>query len=229
MERNLFRYGAVCGIAGTVLGFVFNAIHPRNLDYNHITLSTLQEVSASRIWVGDHLTLILAAVLSILGFAALSRSMTSPKGGALARLAFVAALVGGGVLLVTIALDGIATKTIADTWAASSGILKSEAFTAGAVVVASNIALLAISIILFFGITFALFGLAVAVDGAYPKGLGWIALLAGAASVIDGGWIAYKGLSANNVVLFVASTLLATLWVFVMFILLWKKGSQAAA
>jgi hypothetical protein len=59
-ERALFRLGAAATVSGSLLAFVFNAIHPRGFDFDRFVESFLRSAAnrrgAGRDWVGRDLT-----------------------------------------------------------------------------------------------------------------------------------------------------------------------------
>jgi hypothetical protein len=85
-------------------------------------------------------------------------------------------------------------------------------------------------IILFFGATFIVYGLAVALSGNFPKWLGWVAAVLGLVSLVVGFYQAYDGLSVTITnYAFAGSATLLTVWVLVMAILMGRKTMQAEA
>jgi hypothetical protein len=108
------------------------------------------------------------------------------RAGALARLGAAAAVAGITVGLILVTLDGIAAKQLAEAWATAP---PDERATALRLVLASetlNFALAALFNILFAGVTFILYGLAVAWSRQYPRWLGWVVVVAGIGSVAAG-------------------------------------------
>jgi hypothetical protein len=73
---------------------------------------------------------------------------------------------------VTVVLDGVAAKQLADRWAAAPEAEKVVALTAVSTNETLNLALAGLFNLSFAGVPFLLFGLAVAISGAYPRWLG---------------------------------------------------------
>lgn len=223
-ERSLMRIGAVSAVIGAIVFAVANMLHPRSPDIE-VTAEQVKTVAESGIWLTDHLAFVLGALLVLGGLVALQRSITSEPGAAWARLGYVSALVSSGVVAVLVGLDGIASKVVHDAWAAAPAAEKAAALRISEALEEVDIGVFSIYIIVFFGITFILYGLAVALSEVYPKWLGWAAVVLGIASFIVGIVQAYVGLSVVGTnYLFSGFASLLTVWVLVMGILMWRKA-----
>ena len=224
-ERALLRTGSVAAILGAILAIPVNILHPRGAEFGD-TSAHLQEIADSGIWVGVHIGIVVAVLLILGGLAAVYRSITEGWGAALARLGFASALVGTALTVVLIGgTDGIAMKVVADAWASSQD---PALFQAAFVLEQINFGLLSMFIFIFFGVTFILYGLAVALTDVYPKWLGWAALVVGIAAALIGLVQAYNGPSTlvTNV-LFPIVSILLTVWALVIGVLMWRKAGAA--
>lgn len=223
-ERVLSRIGAVSAVIGAIFAVIVNLLHPRSATMEN-PQAYLQMIAESRIWIGDHVGVILAGILFTGGLLAISRSITGQPGAAWARLGSAGALVGAAILFVLMATDGIAVKTLARAWVNAPEAEKAAAFSSAHALAQVNLALFSVWIIVFWGVTILLYGLAVTTSDAYPRWLGWVAILAGLGSALIGLNQAYKGPSylVSNV-LFVIFSLIITIWVFVMGVLMWRKA-----
>ena len=174
-ERALLQIGSVSAIVGAVLAVIVNVLHPRGAEIGD-TRAHLQEIADSGIWFVDHIGILVAALLILGGLVALYRSFTEGWGATLARLGFASALVGAAMTAVLLGgTDGIAMKEVADAWASSQD---PALFQAGFVLEQINLGIFSTFIFVFFGVTFILYGLAVALSDVYPKWLGWAAVVA---------------------------------------------------
>jgi hypothetical protein len=93
---------------------------------------------------------------------------------------------GVAVGLILVTLDGLAAKQLAEAWASAP---PGERAAALRVLLASetmNFALAALFNLLFAGVTFVLYGLAMAWSRRYPGWLGWVAVVAGVGSLAAG-------------------------------------------
>jgi len=90
-----------------------------------------------------------------------------------------------------------------------------------------NFALASLFNLVFAGVTFILFGLAVALSNAYPRWLGWVVLVAGVGSIGAGLVQAFTGepTEASRGLTIFGPTVI-TLWLLVVGILLVRKGME---
>lgn len=227
-ERSMFRIGSVSAIVGSILALVVNILHPRSATLKNPE-AFLRMIAESTIWIGDHVGIIFAVLLITGGLVAISRSIAEEPGAAWARLGFAGALVSTAILCVLMATDGITVKVLADAWAKAPAAEKSAAFSVAHALAQINVAVFSVWVIEFFGVTIILYGLAVSTSSAYPKWLGWVAVLAGIGSALIGLNQAYRGPSTlvTNV-LFPIFSIIITIWVLVMGILLWRKAGSTA-
>jgi len=156
---------------------------------------------------------------------AVYRSITSGPGAAWARLGFAAALVSAGLGFVMTAVEGIAIKRVAMAWASAPKGEKAVAFRVADALVQIQWALDGVWILIFFGVTFILYGVAVLLSDVYPKWLGWVAVGGGLGSSLLGLHIGYHGASSLVFnVLFPIFSILLTAWIFMMGVLLWRRS-----
>ncbi len=227
-ERKLLRIGAVSAIVGAILAIVFNILHPRNLGPPDME-ALLRMIADSTIWVGDHIGIIIVILLFLGGLTALYRSITGEPGAAWARLGFVAVLLSSTLGVITFAIDGLAMKEVAAAWANAPAAEKAVTFLVAAGLEHVSFSLFSIWIFAFWGVTFILYGLAVALSDVYPRWLGWVALVVGTGGALVGLVQALQGPSVLvTTVLFVAVSILLTLWVLVMGVLMWRRAGAAA-
>ena len=226
-ERTFTRIGSISAIIGAVIFMAANMLHARSSDIE-ITAEQVKAVAGSDIWITGHLLFVLGTLLMVGGLVALHRSITSEPGASWARFGYLAALASSGLAAVIGGIDGIASKVTHDAWAAAAGADKATALMISEVLEEVDIGLFSIYIIVFFGMTFILYGLAVALSAVYPKWLGWVAVALGIASFTVGTVQAYVGLSVLGTnFLFAGFASLLTIWVLVMGILMWRKTRSA--
>lgn len=227
-DRVLFRLSGISFMAGSVVGFVLNAIHPRDFDFDNFAESLLDVVGDRGAWSPIHIGLVFAVVLGVFGFMGLYRSVGGDLGAALARLGLVAVIVGGTVLATTLAIDGVAMKHVAEVWTAG-GAGQDSALVAAETFTAANAGLLSVGVMLYFGLGFGLVGLAIALGEGYPKWLGWSAVL-GALGALWGGAIYFyeAEITESTLNIIVVSTLFLTAVGFALGALLWRKGAVSS-
>ena len=135
------------------------------------------------------------------------------------------ALTSAAIAIVLFAIDGIALKDLAVAWLNAPAADMEVAFRVAEAVEAIGEALFSLWIIVFFGITFLLYGLAVALGEGYPRWLGWVAVLAALGSLLVGLAQSFSGLSVLMTdILFPLFSLILTLWLVIIGFLLWRKA-----
>ena len=225
-EKLMMRIGAIAGIVGAVVFAAANMLHPRSDDIE-VYAEQIKEVAGSDIWITDHLLLFVGAVLIGVFLIALQRTMLDGLPGVLSRLGYFGTVVSTAVITVLVSLDGIASKAIHDAWAAAPESEKAVALRIAEGMEEIDVGVFSAWIILFFGATFIVYGLAVALSNVFPKWLGWTATALGTISLVVGFYQAYDGLSVfvTNYA-FSSSATLLTVWVLVMAVLMARKTMQ---
>lgn len=222
-QRWIFRLGSVAAIVGSVAGMVGNLFHPATpLDDPSGVARTIADSDA---WTILHLVIVAGIILMLGGLLAIHRSIRGGAAGALAQFGWAAALAGIAVGVVLVILDGVAAKQLAEEWATAPAGEQAAALRVVLANETTNFALAALFNILFAGVTFILYGLAVALSDVYPRWLGWVAVIAGLGSIGAGLIQALVGQPtlASQVLTIIGPTVI-TLWLFVMGILLARRA-----
>ena len=208
-------------IAGAVIGTVGNALHPHSASPD--PAATVQAIAQNGAWVAIHLAIIVAILLIIGGLVGLAEDLRGSSAEPLARLGLAAALLGGAIVTVSTALDGFGRKALAVALAEAPA---PEAATALRIAIAANDAqfgLWSIAMLVFFGVTFACFGGAIIASRRFPGWFGWIALVGAGGSAIA----ALLQIAANGQVqaaetIFLASSIMLTVWTLAVGVRLWR-------
>jgi hypothetical protein len=228
-QADYFRWGGAAAIVAGALGIIFNLIHPRTTEGVGNVRSHLEMIAGSDIWNFDHAGLAVAVAIGVLGIIAIGLSMDATAGDAWARTWVIFAAASSAVLLVVIAVDGNAMKAVADRWAASGD--DAGAFAAAAGVEGVATALFTVGVLLYFGISPLLLGMAVFTSGTYPKVLGQVSMGAGALGLLTALLMWIQGATVlNSVFLFAIASLLGTIVLMWAGWELWKSnGSLGSA
>jgi hypothetical protein len=222
------RIGGASAVLGALLGLTGNLIHPQTPGPTD-PAGTARVVAASQIWVPVHLALVVAFVLMLGGLLAIRESIRGSLGGALARLGLAAGIVGTGVGVVVVTLDGFAAKHLAVYALTAPAEARAAALELFRVEEAVNFALLSPLNLIFAGFTFVLYGLAAALGRGCPHWPGWIVAAAGVGGTLSGTVQAFMGEpTALSSALGIVAPTVITLWLLVMGILLMRTGPQAA-
>jgi hypothetical protein len=216
------RLGGAAAIAGAVVGLVGNLIHPVTPADSE---GAARAIAGSDIWVADHVALVLAFPLMIWGLAAIRRRLQGGASGALADFGLIAAIAGGAAGIVVISIDGFALKHLAGLLvsAESGPQIDLAAYQAAESI---SFSLLTPLNVVFGGLAFGLFGLAVAFSGRYRPWTGWLVALAGLGGTLAGILQASIGeTSGITMALGIASPTVYTLWLLGMGIVLVRQAS----
>ena len=224
-DLRVFRIGGVAAVVGSLAGMVGNLIHPVTPIGD--PEGTARVIAESELWVPVHLAIVVGILLMLGGLVALAHSIREGLAGALARFGLVAAVAGAVIGLVLVILDGVAARQLAQEWAAAS--LERRELALGLVQTneTMNFALASLFNLVFAAATFILYGAAVALDDAYPRWLGWVAVGAGVLSVGAGAIQASIGepTDASRVITIIGPTVI-TVWLLVMGMLLLRKARE---
>lgn len=227
-DRTFYRTGAGAAIIGAILAIIFNILHPRPTGDPGDTEAHLRLVADSDIWLLDHLALGIAILLTALGLITILRSVEADGETAWAwgRLAIVAALLSASFGMVVIAVDGIALKSTADSWASAQD--KAGALLAAGTAEEIAVGLFTWLIVLQFGALPLLVGMALT-NSSYPKWLGTVAMLAGVMGVVTGLVQAFSGLTtATASIMFPIASIAFTVVTLVAGINLWRRTESTA-
>jgi len=227
-DRWLFLMGGAAAILGSLLGMIGNLIHPDTPIGDPAGVA--RAIAASEGWLPIHLTIVLGILLMFGGLVALARSVRGELATGLARLGLAAATAGVAVGLVLVILDGVAARQLAQEWASAPPAEQVIALRLVSANETLNFALASLFNILFAGVAFIMFGLAVAASGGYPRSFGLIVVLGGLESIGAGLIQADAGepVLASRVLTIIGPTVI-TLWLFAIGILLVQKARRLIA
>ncbi|MCW5850664.1 MAG: DUF4386 family protein [Anaerolineae bacterium] len=208
---------------GALLALVANALHPHPSDFQLEAL--LQAIALSAIWGPIHLVLIFSLLLIFGALLALTLTLDDEPAATVARFACLAVLLGGALMLVSTAMDGFAMSQIARSWADAAPAEKASALRIAAAAEDLQYAVYSLSSVIFLGIGIFLYGLTMILSRAYPKLLGWLAVVAGAGAFVVGIAQVLGGPEFRAAEVFdVLFSVLSTVWILVTGVLMWRKA-----
>jgi hypothetical protein len=219
------RMGAVILPIGVVLIAISEIFHPAREDPMDFP-AVFEEYAQSNVWTTVHLGEYCGFLLLLGGLVALYYSVSArPGAGAgLAPFGFAAAVTTAASFTVLQAVDGITLRYAVDAWASAPAPQKAAAFAAAEVARWTEIGMNSLSYFL-AGLTLFLFGLAIALGRVYPRWVGLMATVSGAAFMYNGAVVvAYEGFVPSIVK--VAGLLLLAVWSFVMAAFMWRNGGR---
>jgi hypothetical protein len=219
------RIGAVALPIAVVLIAISEIFHPSREDPMDFP-AVFKEYAQSDVWTTVHLGEYFGFLFLLGGLVALYYSVSARPGvgAGLAPFGFAAAVATAASFTVLQAVDGVTLRYAIDNWVSAPASEKSAAFAAAEVARWTEIGMNGFSYFL-AGLTLLLFGLAIALGGAYPRWAGLIAIVSGAAFMYDGvGVVAYEGFVPDVVKL--VGLLLLAVWAFVMAALMWRNAGR---
>jgi hypothetical protein len=223
-HRAAARLAAASAVLGAVLALIVNPLHG---DLPADPEAALSRVAATDGWGLLHLGIMASVVLILGGLVGLSQVADGPLARALAHLSPVVALPGAAVMLVGIAIDGFATKALADGWATASAADRATAFRLALAVEEVQNALFHTWAALFIGLPFLLLGLSgLLAGGGFPRWLGVVAVLGGGGALAMG-ICGFLHVPAPGM-LFNLCAFLVTLWALGAGVLVWRAPARPA-
>jgi hypothetical protein len=222
---HILAIGSKAAIVGSLLGMVGNLVHPATpLDDPQ---GVARVIADSDAWFAIHFGIVIGITLMFGGLIALYHSIRGGLAGALARFGLFAAAVGIAVGLILLILDGVAAKQLADEWASAPAETRFGALQNVLTNETMNFALASLFNFIFAGVTFILFGLAVALSDVYPRWLGWVVVAAGlvsiGASLVQG---APGEPTTLSWILTIIGPTIITLWLLTIGVLMGRNASQ---
>jgi hypothetical protein len=222
LYRSESRIGAACAITGSVLLFVGTYFHPMSADPNE-AVAAFTEYAADHLWVASHLMQLMGVALGVAALLFLARQLESVSGTAWARITAGGAIASLAVTAALQAVDGIALKIMVDAWAAAPAAQKETAFLAAFAVRQMEIGLASV-LGLLFGLTVTVYGVALLVDGTYPKWMSRLAIIGGMSITGAGVVMAYTGFSKLAMAINLPASSILLLWMLTLGVLMWRRG-----
>jgi hypothetical protein len=192
-QRSLLRLAGGLLISGFVLfALVTTLFHPSKDENNHPVI--FGKYDESQAWVAVHMGQFVAVLIALGGFIVLHRFLeTRGKDVLLARMAFAATIATAAVWAVLQAVDGTTLKEATDAWGVAAGPEKALRFADAETVRWTEWGLQSYFRLL-MGLTFTLFGTAVARTGIVARWAGLAAIVAGLLYISVGVAVGHTGL-----------------------------------
>jgi hypothetical protein len=222
-EQMFLRIGAVCAILGAVVS-VAAGIGFGNITNELGTEAVLRYISSCPDWYWPTVQLgfILGALLWVSALAALASSLTRGAGWALGQLGAASVIVGAAIHVVDSSVSGFGLTALAHAWAAAPVPERASLLLAGDTLLWILGGTWASVLVLFHGVPFVLFGLAVVLDRGCPAWLGWFGFVGGLGSLVCG-VATFLGVGLVPEGLFIVFALVVSLWMVAMGVLMWRR------
>jgi Inner membrane component of T3SS, cytoplasmic domain len=179
--------GLIMGVVAGLLGVIASVAHPQPDPDDLNVVAFLETITPSSTWNLLHLLILLSVILGAAALVLLYRYYLAVGPGALVgRIAVVVLVVATAVAAVWMLLDGVAMKAIADDWAESTGAEHVADERAAVAIEHFILALFSAWLVLWQGLAYMLFGVALVRDARFPKWLGTMGIVVGTASLVLG-------------------------------------------
>jgi hypothetical protein len=218
MQTPASRIGPIAAIAGAIVLFVGTYLHPMSADPN-VPRAAFTEYAASHHWVAIHLMQLVGVILITASLVLLSRQMADGPAAEWATLGAAGAIASLSVASALQAVDGVAMKVMVDTWAAMP---EPASFSAAFGVRQVEVGLASIGSLM-FGLTATVYGIALLIEGRFPKWIAVVAIVGGVPTAIAGIVIAHTGFSNAAMVINMPANALLLLWMIALGIYSWKR------
>jgi hypothetical protein len=190
-ERALLRLAGALLVGGFLLNAIVTQFHPHGDENDHPVI--FAKYADSDAWVAIHFGQFAGVLIALAGFLVLYRALDM-RGEVplLVRFGLGALIASAAVWAALQAVDGVALKHAVDEWAGASGAEKSLRFGDAETLRWTEWGLQSYFRLL-LGLTFVLFGVAIARTGIVFRWLGWIAVLGGLLYMAVGVAVGYSG------------------------------------
>jgi len=188
----------------------------------NVPSAAFTEYAADTHWVATHLTQLFGVALIVAALVLLSRRMADGPAAEWAALGTAGAVASLAIASALQAVDGVALKVRVDRWAATAEPARTAVFQGAFGVRQIEVGLASITSVL-FGLTGSVYGIALLVDGRWPRWIGGSALVAGVSTAIAGVVIAHTGFSSLAMAINMPAGSLLILWMIVVGVYAWRS------
>jgi hypothetical protein len=219
---NYQRIGAACAIGGSMLNWIANLLHPKEL-LAYDSAAHLRTIAADWSWSLDHFLFILVGAITLWGLIAVSDSLRDTPGAYLARLSTSAAVVGTAILLIFFVLDGYGMQAAATLWLNAPAAEAVPALYAALLMSKLGLGTSSAYEAWYLGLLPVLYAIAMLKGGIYPQWISWLAILGGVLGIAAGTGFYLAGYSVAALVSFVVAQVILPTWVFAAGIVLYRS------
>lgn len=191
-ERALLRLAGGLLVGGLVLFIAVTLFHPSGEEDNHPVI--FEKYAESDPWIAVHFGQFVGVLIALGGFLVLYRLLQiRGEVPVLARCALATTVASAAMWAALQAVDGVTLKQAVDAWTAASGAERIVRFADAETVRWTEWGLQSYYRLL-LGLTFVLFGVAIARTGIVYRWLGWIGVLGGLLYMAIGVAVGHNGL-----------------------------------
>jgi hypothetical protein len=216
------RIGAACAIAGSMLNWIANLLHPKDL-VAYDSAAHFRTIAADWSWSLDHFLFVIVAAITLWGLIALSDSLLNTPGAFLARLAGYVAIIGTAIMAIFFVVDGFGMKAAAEMWLNAPPTEAAAALYAALLM--SNLGLGTGSAyqVWYLGLLPILYAVAMLQGGLFPRWISVIALLGGGLGLAAGAGFFLVGFSTGGLFSFIGAQAILAVWIFAAGVVLYRR------
>src|SRR3954453_8314279 len=220
-SRSTVPLGPLLAVLGVGLLIIGTVLHPMQAD-PAVAEVAFAEYAADRHWVASHLIQLAGVWAMIASLLLLGRDLEAGPAALWVGFGRAFGIAGIAAAAALQAVDGVALKMMVDRWAAASEPEKPALFAAAYGVRQIEIGLAGMSCLL-LGLTAAIFGLALVIDGRLPRWAGLLGVAGGISTTASGVVISSTGFSELAMSINMPAVAVLMAWMIALGILGWKR------
>ena len=215
------KSGGACLIAGSVIFAILRTLHGDTPAAD--AAAALNFVRTRPIYAAVHVFAVLAALVSLIGLLALTRSLIRPGSWLIGQAAVISATIGLAIFGVESTSEGLALTELSRE--ASNADPSQQAELVRAVAAATHGPSL-VAMALLVGLPLLLFGIAIVLD-EYPSWLGWAGIVIGGITAVAAvGLFLVPSLFPGFLLYGVLGSVVAQLWLLAIGIVMLRRGHR---
>jgi hypothetical protein len=218
------KSGGVCLIAGPVIFAIFRVLHGDTPAAD--AEAALNFVRNRPIYPAVHIFAVLAALVSLIGLLALTRSLGRPASWLMGQAAVISGTVGLAIFGVESTSEGLALPELARAASNADPSQQAELVRAARAVAAVTYGPSLVAIALLIGVPLLLFGIAMLLD-EYPSWLAWAGVVIGGVTTLAAvGLFLVPSLFPGFLLYGVLASVVAQLWLMATGIVLLRRSRR---
>jgi hypothetical protein len=211
MDRQFARAGAAAAMAGGAFALAGNIVAPRYVDMESVEI--YHKVGTSDRFLAANLLILVALLLTTVGFVAIGHAIQDSGQWAAGRLGVLAASVGGTIAIVQAAIETYAYRQEAIVFVNASESDRAGSFWATDSLEKVNNSLFSLWTIVFLGLAPIALGVAMRHVAAFGQLLGSLGAVGGILCVVVGAINLMRSDQDVTVIPFAVGSVLVTIWI----------------
>ena len=218
------KSGGACLIAGSVIFAILRTLHGDTPAAE--AAAALNFVRTRPIYAAVHVFAVLAALVSLIGLLALTRSLIRPGSWLIGQAAVISATIGLAIFGVESTSEGLALTELSREASNADPSQQAELVRAARAVAAATHGPSLVAMALLVGLPLLLFGIAIVLD-EYPSWLGWAGIVIGGITAVAAvGLFLVPSLFPGFLLYGVLGSVVAQLWLLAIGIVMLRRGHR---